>query len=301
MKTDRNILAAFVLNLAFAVFEMFGGLLTGSVAVLSDALHDLGDSMSIGVSWALEKKSKRPPDESHTYGYARYSVLGSILTTLILLVGSAVVILHAVSRIIHPAEVHTTGMMIFALVGISVNFVAAWCTRKGDSLNQKAVNLHMMEDVLGWAAVLVGAVVMHFTGFGLIDPLMSIAVAVFILIHAAKGLKAALDLFLMKTQEGMPADHVREHLMALDGVEDVHHLHLWSMDGVHGYATLHAVISGDAADVKKRIREEMRHLGVHHVTVEVESPGEICPERECQPLCTDAGHHHHHHHHHHHG
>lgn len=149
MKTEKNILIAFILNLAFSLFEFVGGLFTGSVAIISDAVHDLGDAASIGISYFLEKKSKKQPDEEYTYGYARYSVIGSVITTLILLFGSALVIYNAASRIISPAEINYDGMIIFAVVGVCVNLGAALFTHGGDSLNQKAVNLHMLEDVLG--------------------------------------------------------------------------------------------------------------------------------------------------------
>lgn len=149
MKTERNIFIAFLLNLSFSVFEFIGGIITGSVAIMSDAVHDIGDAASIGISFFLEKKSKGKPDEKYTYGYARYSVVGGLITTLILLLGSVMVIYNAVNRIIEPTEIDYTGMIIFAVVGVCVNFCAAIFTREGGSLNQKAVNLHMLEDVLG--------------------------------------------------------------------------------------------------------------------------------------------------------
>ena len=151
MKTEKNIRIAFFLNLAFSIFELIGGLFTGSVAILSDALHDVADAASIGLSWLLEKKSQKRPDEHYTYGYGRFSVLGSVITTVILLAGSTVVISNAVERIMHPTAIRYDGMILFAIVGVCVNLAAAFVTREGDSLNQKAVNLHMLEDVLGWA------------------------------------------------------------------------------------------------------------------------------------------------------
>ena len=165
MKTERNILAAFFLNLLFSVFEFAGGVLTGSVAIISDAIHDIGDAAGIGISYFLEKKSKKQPDKKYTYGYARYSVIGSVIVTLILLGGSVMVIYNAACRLIAPREIHYDGMIGFAVVGVCVNAFAAFFTRKGDSLNQKAVNLHMLEDVLGWLVVLVGAVVMRSVRF----------------------------------------------------------------------------------------------------------------------------------------
>ena len=231
MKTKRSILTAFILNFAFSIFEIVGGIFSGSVAIISDAVHDMGDAFSIGVSYFLEKKSGKAPDEVYTYGYGRYSVLGGVITTVILLVGSVFVIINATERIFYPMAIEYNGMIIFAVVGAAVNFVAALVTHGGDSVNLKAVNLHMLEDVLGWVVVLVGAVVIKFTGLDVIDPIMSIGVAVFIFVNAVNNLLDIMDLFLEKAPRGMSVAHIKEHLLELEGVSDVHHIHLWSLDG----------------------------------------------------------------------
>lgn len=297
MKTERNILIAFILNLFFSLFEFIGGIFTGSVAILSDAIHDIGDAASIGISYFLERKSKKQPDSNYTYGYLRYSVLGSIITTLILLFGSAAVIYNAVLRIITPAEINYNGMIIFAVFGVAVNFIAAMVTKDGDSLNQKAVNLHMLEDVLGWAVVLVGAVVMRFTDFAIIDPILSIAVAAFILINAIKNLKEILDLFLEKIPHGIEIDEIKEHLLEIQGVLDVHHIHIWSMDGQNNYATMHIVTNENSGDIKEKVRHELSEHNIGHATLEIEAEGENCHEQNCT-IDLHASHHHHHHHHH---
>ena len=298
MKTEKNILIAFLLNFAFAIFELFGGIFTGSVAILSDAVHDVGDAASIGVAYFLEKKSKREPDSRYTYGYARYSVIGGVITTLILLVGSVLVVAGAIERIVSPNEINYNGMIIFAFLGVCVNLVAAFFTREGDSINQKAVNLHMLEDVLGWVIVLMGAIVMRFTDFALLDPVMSIAVAVFIFANACKNLKEALDVFLEKAPHSIDTDELKEHISEIEGVLDVHHMHVWSMDGEHNYATMHIVVSGDVHAVKESVRKELKEHGIGHATLETEIDGEDCHEKHCRLEHTaSAGHHHHHHHH----
>ena len=298
MKTERNIFIAFILNLAFSVFEFAGGVFTGSVAIISDAIHDIGDAVSIGVAYFLEKKSKKQPDDQYTYGYGRYSVIGSVLTTFILLFGSVMVIYNAILRIINPIEINYNGMIIFAIVGVCVNLGAALLTREGDSLNQKAVNLHMLEDVLGWIVVLVGAIIMSFTNFYMIDPLMSIGVAIFILINALINLKEVLDLFLEKTPHGINIDEITEHICEIEGVLNVHHIHVWSMDGHNNYATMHVVINGDAHEIKHHIRDELQEHGIGHVTLELEAEGEHCHEEHCHvDVVSSSGHHHHHHHH----
>ena len=299
MKTQKNILIAFILNLAFSVFEFFGGLFTGSVAIVSDAVHDLGDAASIGASYILEKKSRRQPDGKYTYGYARYSVVGGVITTLILLFGSVMVIVNAVGRIINPVEINYNGMIVFAVIGALVNFAAALVTREGDSINQKAVNLHMLEDVLGWIVVLIGAVVMRFTDFKVIDPVLSIGVAVFILVNAVQNLKEVLDVFLEKIPHGIDIDEIKEHILKIDGVLGVHHIHIWTMDGRSNYATMHIVANGDPHEVKHAVREELAEHGIGHATLELEAEGEHCHEEHCHiEESAHSGHHHHHHHHH---
>lgn len=299
MKTERNILIAFCLNLFFSVFEFVGGVFTGSVAIISDALHDIGDAASIGISFFLERKSKKQPDDTHTYGYLRYSVIGSVITTLILLFGSCAVIYNAVCRIIEPTEINYDGMIIFAVVGALVNLCAAFFTREGDSLNQKAVNLHMLEDVLGWIVVLIGAVIMRFTDIKLIDPLMSVGVAIFILVNAVRNLKEALNLFLEKTPHGIDVKEITEHISELDGVINVHHVHVWSMDGYNNYATMHVVTNADSHEIKESVREELAEHGINHVTIELEKENEHCHEETCHVHVGHShGHHHHHHQHH---
>lgn len=297
MKTERNILFAFILNLSFSIFEFVGGIFTGSVAIVSDAVHDAGDAMSIGVAFFLEKKSKKRPDGKYTYGYARYSVLGSVITTVILLVGSVAVICSAAMRIMNPTEINYNGMIVFAIVGVCVNLGAALLTRGGASLNQKAVNLHMLEDVLGWVVVLVGAVVMRFTDFYIIDPIMSIGVAIFILVSAVRNLGEILDLFLEKTPHGVEVSELKAHLLEIDGVLGVHHIHVWSIDGHRNCATMHIVSCGDAHIVKHKVRDELREHGIDHVTLELEAEGEECHEEHCRvDFHSSVGHHHHHHH-----
>ena len=300
MKTQRNILVAFLLNLTFSVFELFGGIFTGSVAIISDAIHDFGDAVSIGASYFLERKSHRAPDRAHSYGYARYSVLGAAITNLILLIGSAVVIYNAVERIINPVAIHSDGMILMAVLGAAMNLAAAWFTHGGHSLNEKAVNLHMLEDVLGWIVVLLGGVLIRFTGLTVIDPLLSIGVALFILTHAFQGMGEVLDVFLEKTPEGVDPEEVESHLRHVRGVADVHHLHIWTLDGNHHCASVHIVAeTPDVPGLKAKLREEFEEHGVGHVTIELETAGEQCSQKHCEIHTHDCGHHHHHHHHHH--
>ena len=294
--TEKNILIAFVLNLVFSLIEIAGGLFTNSVAILSDAIHDFGDAFSIGVSCFLERKSKKKPDETYTYGYLRYSVLGAFITTIILTIGSIVVLTSAIFRIIHPVSLHYEGMILLAILGIVINFLAAYKTREGDSLNQKAVNLHMLEDVLNWVVVFIGAIVMKFTDITYIDSIMSIGIALFLLKQALENLKNILNLFLAKVPSNLHVDEIKKELLKIPKVENVHHIHVWSMDGVHHYATMHVVVSGKYDfKLKNMIKDKLKEMGIMHSTLEMENREEECTESECVVAPVNISHHHHHH------
>ena len=295
MKTEKNILIAFILNISFSLFELFGGIFTGSIAILSDSFHDLGDALSIGIAYLFEKKSKKEPDYKYTYGYVRYSVMGSIITTMILLIGSIFVIYESVKRLINPIEINYNGMIIFAVFGVIINSLAAHFTKEGDSLNQKSVNLHMLEDVLGWIVVLIGAILMRFTNISHIDSILSIGVAIFIFVSAFKNIKLIIELFLEKTPKNVNIDELKEHLLKIDGVNGVHHIHVRSIDGYNNFATLHVVVDEYKYDIKNRVKEELKEHNIVHSTVELELNNEECNDVECEIKFESQEKHHHHH------
>ena len=296
MKTEKNILIAFILNFCFSIFEFIGGLITNSVAILSDSIHDIGDSLSIGLSYFLEKKSKKKPDEIYTYGYIRYSVIGSLITIIILIIGSIFVIYNAVIRIMNPVSINYNGMIIFAVIGVIINFLAAYFTKDGDSLNQKSVNLHMIEDVLGWIVVLIGAIIMKFTNITIIDSILSIFVSIYILKNSIVGFKKILDLFLEKIPNNISINELKKHILEIKGVNDVHHIHVWSIDGYNNYATMHVVVEKYNKDIKHIIKDELHEFGICHTTIELETIDEKCEHEECEIVKSDLKHHHHHHH-----
>ncbi len=276
MKTEKNILIAFILNMVFAAVELVGGVLTGSIALASDAIHDLGDGISIGISYFLEKKSKNGPDEKFSYGHGRFSVLGGLMVSVLLLFSSLFVIYHAVLRMITPRPINYNGMIPLAMFGVCVNFAAAWFTHGEGSMNQKAVNLHMLEDVFGWMIVLIGAMVMKFTDFVWIDPLLSVGLSIFMLIHAWKNIKASAEIFLQKVPRGISIHEIKEKIMGIDGVMDVGHLHVWSLDGHRNVGTLHIAAASNHEIIEKKVREMLLVYGVQHVTLELEEEPHNC-------------------------
>lgn len=297
MKSYKKILVAFILNITFSIFELIGGLLTNSVSIISDSIHDFGDALSIGISLVLEKISKRKPDSTYTYGYARYSILGALITTIVLTVGSLFVIFNSINRILNPEPINYNGMIIFAIFGVVINFMAAYFTKDGKSINQKAVNLHMLEDVLGWVVVLIGSILMKFTNIVIIDAIMSIGIAMFILINALKNIQDILDLFLEKIPKDISIEEIKKHILSIEGIDDVHHIHIWSMDGINNYSTMHIVTKKkNIQEIKNKVKEEMQEHNISHTTIEIEDSPNNCQEKECNIKVNNEIHAHHHHH-----
>lgn len=282
MKTEHNILIAFILNLSFSIFELFGGIITNSVSILSDSIHDLGDAISIGISYFLEKKSKKGVDLNYTYGYVRYSVLGGFITTVILLVGSILVIISSIKRIINPVSINYQGMILLSIIGVILNGMASYFTKDGDSINQSSVNLHMLEDVLGWIVVLIGSIIMNFTDIKIIDSIMSICVSIFIFISAFKNLINITDLFLEHTPKDIDINKLKKEILNIDEISDVHHIHIWSIDGYNNYATMHIVSKSNNIDeIKNKVRKVLSNNNICHSVIETES--KICDDNICHP------------------
>ncbi len=277
----KNIKTAFFLNLLFTVIEFAGGILTNSMAILSDAVHDLGDSFSLGLSWYFQKVAKRPRSRNFTYGYKRFSLLGAIVNSVILLVGSVLILLNSIPRLLRPEQPDTQGMLLLAVLGVIVNGAAVFRLRKGRSLNEKAVSLHMFEDVLGWLSVLIGALVMHFVDAPVIDPLLSIAIAVFILVNVFRNARQSFCIILQGKPSEVNLDEVEKSIAALSEVGSVHDLHVWSVDGEYNVLTIHVVLNeeltnSELQNLKVEIRQKLHALNVQHATIEFELSNEQC-------------------------
>ena len=276
-----NIKIAFFLNLCFAVIELIGGFITNSVAILSDALHDFGDSVSLGVAWYLQRKAAKPGDATYTYGYRRFSLLGAFINSVILIVGSVFVIKESVERLANPQEADAKGMILMAVIGIAFNAAAMLRLKKGSSINEKVVSLHFFEDVLGWAAVLIGALVMLFFHVPILDPILSLGIACFILFNVYRNLKPALRIILQGIPDPAMEAEIRSLILENKNVRDVHDFHLWSLDGEHSVVTMHVVVKNmmdvkEAEQVKIAIKEQLKSLHVYHATIEVEFEPEYC-------------------------
>lgn len=278
----KRLKVAFLLNFSFTIIEFIGGVYTNSIAIISDAVHDLGDTIAIGSALWLEKVSERGRDEKYSYGYKRYSTLGAFITSAILLAGSIIIIYEAIPRILNPQPVMAVGMMAMAVLGIIFNGIAVLRLKGGNqSLNNKAVMLHLIEDVLGWIAVLVGSVVIKFTGWYWIDPILSLGVAAFILYNVIVNLKGIAAIFMQTTPRDFDGDKVLSALMAIQNVLEVHDIHTWSMDGNYHVMSVHLVVPVDLTSeqqvsVRSAANVVLREIGIDHPTIAIEFQGEVC-------------------------
>jgi len=281
-----NIKLAFVLNLSFAIFEIFGGLYTNSMAILSDAIHDFGDSFSLGLAYFLEKISKKGRDKKYSYGYKRFSLLGAIINALILLGGSIFIMVKSIPRLIRPEQVDSKGMFLFAVIGVAVNLIAVLRLGGGKSLNEKVLSLHLLEDVFGWLAVLIISGVMIFVNLPILDPILSIIIAIFIINNVFKNLKYGMNIILQGIPLNVDIKGIEQEIKKIDNVENVHDLHVWTMDGQYNILTLHVVINKDVSlifleKLKNEIRKRIEQFNIQHITVEFEHKDMECEYKDC--------------------
>lgn len=282
----KNIKVAFFLNFGFTLLEIAGGFFTNSIAILSDAVHDLGDSLSLGLAWYFQKVARKGSDTSYSYGYKRFSLLGAVINSIVLIAGSIFILTAAVPRIFNPQHTQVEGMFLLAIVGILVNGAAVFRLKKGDSLNEKVVSLHLLEDVLGWAAILVGSIVMYFFDVPVLDPIMSIAIACFVLFNVYKNIRQSLRIILQGIPVEVDVTDISTQLLLFDEIESIHDIHIWSVDGNYNVMTVHVVLKqvlelDRLAMLKVKIRELLEAEGIQHVTIEFETANESCNFEKC--------------------
>ena len=285
-KAVANLKIAFWLNAVFALIEIAGGILTNSIAILSDAFHDLGDSVALGLAWYFQRISTKKRDDVYTYGYKRYSLLGASLSAVILLIGSVIIIFKAIPRLITPEPVHTQGMMYLAIIGIIINGLAMFRLKSGHSQNEKVISIHLLEDVLGWVAVLIASIIMKFYDIPILDPLLSLCITAFILFRVFGNMRQTFRIFMQATPSEEQIIHFRSHLATISGIVDLHDMHFWTMDGSYNVASLHVSVNPDLSfseteRIKLEVRTFLKKEGFEHTTIEIEPDGKLCELHDC--------------------
>lgn len=278
---SRRIGWAFFLNVVFTIIEFIGGWLTNSTAIMADAVHDLGDSLSIGSAWVLNKLSDKEADSTFSYGYKRFSLLGALINSMVLTLGSIWILLESLPRLLEPEMPQVEGMLLLSIFGIAVNGFAAYKLSEGNSLNERVLNWHLLEDVLGWVAVLIVSIVLMFKPWPILDPILSIAFTLFILFNVGRNLKETILLFLQATPDNKQVKEVYKVLTSKPEVKELHHFHIWSLDGEHSVMTVHLVLNAEITvtqikNLKNQLQKELKVFKFVHTTIELEFTDEVC-------------------------
>ncbi|MCP3029296.1 cation diffusion facilitator family transporter [Halobacillus sp. A5] len=292
--TTGNIKVAFFLNLSFTIIELIGGILTNSMAIISDALHDLGDSLSLGLAWFLQRFSKKGKTHHFSFGFKRFSLLAALINSVVLVAGSIFILSEAIPRLMDPEQPHTLGMMGLAVLGVLVNGAAVLRLKGGESINQKVMTWHLLEDVLGWVAVFIVSVVMTFIDLPILDPLASIAITLYILYNVIVNLIKTMRLFLEGVPENIDLDGIIEKINALPRIQSTHHTHLWSLDGEHHAFSTHVVVPSSSTKeevcaIKDDVKEVINPIHLDHITIEIEYEDEYCAMLEQDEGGTEHG------------
>ena len=273
MKAKYTVWIAFFLNLSYAIVEFIAGGIFGSSAVLADSVHDLGDAIAIGISAFLETISNREEDRQYTLGYKRFSLLGALVTAVILIIGSILVILENITKLFNPQPVNDEGILWLGVIAVSINVLASLVVRKGKTKNESILSLHFLEDTLGWLAVILMAIILRFTDWYILDPLLSLVISIFILTKAIPRFWSALKIFLDVVPEGVETGDLEKDLEALINVKSVNQLSIWSMDGLENNAIIHLCLEdwGQMTETKNQVRQLLEERGIQNITIEVDA------------------------------
>lgn len=285
-KTPENIKIAFLLNLAFSIVEAIGGILTNSISIISDSLHNLGDSITIGINYIFEKKSKKLPNKEYSYGYLRYTMLGSLIASFILLVGSVIIIYNVVPRLIKPLSVNYDAMIIFGIFGLLINLYATIKIMRSKDKDKK-INTHMIEDTVIWLFILTGSICIKVFDLVIIDPILSLLIAVYILYQVYKYMKNIYNIFMEKVPKNVKIDEIKKDIESNENIDNVHHIHIWSMDGVNNYMTAHIHLNKilneeEIIKTKNDVKNKLKENKINHITLEVEYFNEKCDSSNCK-------------------
>lgn len=274
-RSDKNIGIAFILNFGFTIIEIFGAIITNSMAILADAIHDAGDSISLGISWVFERKSKKDPDADYTYGYERFSLLGALISSFVLFGAAIYIFTETIPRLLSPEPVDAFGMILLSILGIAFNGFAVLRVKRGSSHHEKIVTWHLLEDLLGWVAIMITSIILYFVDWYFLDPLLSMLITLYVIMHVMRNLIKVIRVLLQGSPKELDIKNLRKHIETIEGVKRAYHIHAWSLEGSKTMLTMHVIIERDITNddvmkLKKKVRDYLEEHGVNHSTIEVE-------------------------------
>lgn len=271
MSSSKNTFIAFLLNLSFSIIEFIFGWIFGSSAILADAVHDLGDALAIGSSAIMQTYANKPADKNYPFGYKRWNILAALLTSSILIIGSSLILVENIPNLFHPNPVNQDGMLILGIIAVIINFFASRIVKNGHSHNESILSLHFLEDILGWLAVILVSIILQFTDWYFLDPLLSLGIAIFILAKALPKAWNNVKILLETSPQGVNLEEVKGVLLALENVHEITQLNVWTMDGYEHCATVTVKLTNPAvADkTKAKIRNSLITFGIVQSTIEI--------------------------------
>ncbi len=280
---DRRVAWAVAVNIALTLVQIVAGVISGSLALIADAIHNLSDALSLVIAFAARRIARRPPDKSMTFGYGRAEVVAALINYTTLIVIALYLVAEAVQRLVNPVGVDGWIVVIVAGVALVIDTVTAWLihSMSRDSMNIRAAFLHNLADAMGSVAVIVGGTLILLYDWRLVDPLVSVGIAGYILWHALRGIRPAIKVLMLGSPDTPSLDQVTETLCALEGVRGVHAVHLWRMQEHEIAFQAHVVMApgADALALRARIKATLSdHYGISHTTIEMEPPDNHCDD-----------------------
>lgn len=277
-----------VLNMAFVIIEVITGIWQGSMALLSDAGHNLADVGALALSLFAFKMVSKKSTEKYTYGYRKTSILVSLLNAVILLISIGIIVFEAIQRLLQPQPVQGLTISIVAAIGIAINFISArlFFTTKDHDINIKAAYLHLLSDAVISLGIVVAGIAIYYSNWYWLDPAISIVIALVILVSTWQLLRDSLRLSMDGVPPNIGLADVRKAGMKIDGIKDIHHIHIWAMSTTENALTAHIILSPQINyEREQKIKEELKHLldheNIHHVTLETERENEPCAAKDC--------------------
>ncbi|WP_397432852.1 cation diffusion facilitator family transporter [Pseudomonas chlororaphis] len=276
---ERTLWMALGLTGSFMIAEVIGAFITGSLALLSDAAHMMTDALALAISLVAIQVGKRAADRKRTFGYARFEILAAAFNAILLFVVAFYILFEAWQRLSAPAEIQSTGMLVIAVLGLIVNLISMrlLVSASAESLNVKGAYLEVWSDMLGSIGVIVAALVIMYTGWGWVDSLVAAAIGFWVLPRTWTLLRESMNVLLQGVPDGIDIDEVEQGIRAIDGVTEVHDLHLWALTSGKNVMSTHLVADLGRRSEQQILAEvtELMHerFDISHVTVQVEQAG----------------------------
>ena len=272
-KAGENLAFVFFMNLIFNIIVIVGGLATNSMAILADCIHDMSDTISIALAWALERVAQKNSTDKYSYGYQRFSILGAVIISVFVIVMAFIILKEAIPRLFAPEGVDAGGMLLVAIVGIIFKSISVHRLHKGETFNEKAILFHQLGDVFEWVAILIlSLVLMFWDGASYLDPFVSIGIALWLIFNLGRNLYKSVEVLLQKTPDNFDVDEFKELILAVDGVNDIEDFHVWSLDGIDSVMTLKVGVDfgRDVSEIKKEIYNISNRYHVVDITIEID-------------------------------